>query len=197
MSERRPAAGVPLHLAAALTVCLLAGCEPTSNRENYGGRSPERPAVGVRGDVQIAVVDRDGYNAVIAAHHGKVALIDFWATWCGPCIEQLPHTIALAERFAARGLAVVTVSLDDPDESQRIVDFLQSKGAGRVTNLISQHGASPQSMSVFEIGSGAVPHYKLYDREGQLRHTFGIDPSATKQFTLGDIDDAIEHLLSE
>jgi thiol-disulfide isomerase/thioredoxin len=146
---------------------------------------------------QPIVVDREGYDAVIAGQRGKVVLVDFWATWCGPCVEQLPHTIELAERFATDGLSVVTVSFDDPEGSQRVSELLRTKGADRLTNLISRYGASPRSMEAFEIESGAVPHYKLYDRGGRLIHTFAVDPLENKQFTLSDIDAATEELVRE
>jgi thiol-disulfide isomerase/thioredoxin len=185
------------QVSVAIAVCLLSGCEPNSSTKDNGGRSLQRPAAAARGDVQLAVVDRGGYDDVIAERRGRVVLVDFWATWCGPCVEQFPHTIALAEHFGDRGLAVVTVSLDDPEESDRVKEFLQSKEAGGVVHLISQHGASPQSITEFEIDSGAVPHYKLYDRSGQLRQTFGVDPRAQKQFTLDEIEAAIEQLVAE
>ena len=106
---------------------------------------------------------------MIAKHRGKVVLVDFWATWCLPCVEQLPHTLELGQRLADRGLAVVTVSCDEPTESDRVAKFLSTKQASGATNLISQFGGSPRTMDEFEIASGAVPFYKLYDRAGRLR----------------------------
>jgi thiol-disulfide isomerase/thioredoxin len=181
----------------ALAACVSAGCEPASTLKTAGGRMDGDPAAAVPNEVQLSVVDRASYDAAITKHRGRVVLVDFWATWCGPCVEQLPHTIDLAERFGKRDLAVLTVSFDDPGELAPIEEFLRSKGAGGVTNLVSQYGASPQSMDYFEIENGSVPHYKLYDRSGQLRHSFGVDPSADKQFTLADIDAAIEQLIGE
>jgi hypothetical protein len=52
-------------------------------------------------------------------------------------------------------------------------------------------------METFEIMGGAVPFYQLYDRAGKLRQTFGVDPTAAKQFTAADIDAAVESLLAE
>ena len=147
--------------------------------------------------VELTIVDRDRYDALIGEHRGKVVLVDFWATWCLPCIEQLPHTIQLADRLGPGGLEVVTMSFDDPVEKQHVADLLRSKQAGRLTNLISQYGGGPQSMTAFEIESGAVPHYKLYDRAGRLRHTFELDPLAREQFTPQEIDAAVEQLLAE
>ena len=197
MSERRLALRVRTPSALALAACLLAGCERTSSSKNSGGRIDSDPAAFARGEIQLVVIDLDGYDEVIAARRGQVVLVDFWATWCGPCVAQLPHTIELADRFGKRGLAVVTVSCDDPSESERVAEFLRSQGAGGVTNLISRYGASPQSMEAFEIASGAVPHYKLFDRAGNLRRTFGVDPVAKRQFTVEEIDAAIEQLLAE
>jgi thiol-disulfide isomerase/thioredoxin len=147
--------------------------------------------------VQLVSVDRQGFYEVIARHRGQVVLVDFWATWCGPCVEQLPHSLELARQLGKRGLAVVTVSVDDPGDSQQVAEFLRSQGAGVAVNLISQFGASPRSMEAFDIAGGAVPHYKLYDRSGKLRHTFGVDPTAKDQFTAQDIDNMIERILTE
>jgi thiol-disulfide isomerase/thioredoxin len=176
---------------------MLAGCGPALTEDYASGRIDADPAAAAIGDVELVAADRSGLNALIEKQRGRVVLVDFWATWCGPCVEQLPHTIELARRFADRGLTVVTVSLDDPSESDRVSEFLQAQGAGVATNLISQSGASPKSMAEFDITGGAVPHYKLYDRVGQLRHTYGVDPSAEHQYTLEEIGAAIDILLGE
>lgn len=181
----------------ALAASLLAGCGPNISDRNSSGRNDAVSAAAPSDEVALTIVDRAGYDAAIAARRGQVVLVDFWATWCRPCVEQLPHTIELAERFGARGLAVVTVSCDEPAESERVAGFLRAKQASGVTNLISQYGGSPQTMEAFEIASGAVPYYTVYDRTGRLRHTFGISPAAKKQFSPQDIAAAVEQLLAE
>jgi thiol-disulfide isomerase/thioredoxin len=159
--------------------------------------SPSPPKAGDGHSVKLTPVDRPGYDAAIAKLHGKVVLVDFWATWCLPCVEQLPHTLELGRQLADRGLAVVTVSCDEPAEAERVSRFLGSKQAGGATNLISQFGGSPRTMEAFEISSGAVPFYKLYDRAGKLRQAFGVDPRSKKQFTPADIELAVEQVLAE
>lgn len=176
---------------------MIVGCEQTSSRETARDESGDKQAVALNGEAELRVVDRIGYDAAIAEHRGKVVLVDFWATWCLPCVEQFPHTIELAERFGERGLAVITVSFDEPLELEHVNGFLNSHRTAGVTNLISRFGTSPRSMEAFEIPSGAVPYYKLYDREGRLRHSFGIDPGAKEQFSLDDIDAAVDRLLTE
>ena len=185
------------YIATIVTACMIVGCEPTAPREISSDESVDKQAAVSNSGRDLRVVDRVGYDAAIAEHRGKVVLIDFWATWCLPCVEQFPHTLELAERFGKRGLAVITVSFDEPLELQHVTGFLNSHRTSGVTNLISRFGTSPRSMEAFEIPSGAVPYYKVYDRSGMLRHSFGIDPGAKEQFSLDDIDAAVEMLLAE
>ena len=205
MNERR--GHRPWPLAA---ICLVGGAATLSlfgcdgNTRNSGVDTASKPQHDATAAppatakvVNLRVVDRAGFDAVIAERRGKVVLVDFWATWCLPCVEQLPHTLEIGQRLADRGLAIVTVSCDDPSESTRVAAFLESKNAASATNLISQFGGSPQTMEAFEISTGAVPYYKVYDRAGKLRETFGINPAAKTQFTPADIEAAIERLLAE
>jgi len=149
--------------------------------------------------VEITLVDRAEFDAVLARLAGKVVLVDCWATWCRPCVEQLPHSIELAKQHGAAGLAVVTLNFDDPDEVEQVRKILLNSGAGTagVTNLQSKSGGSSEAMEAFEIASGALPHYKLIDRQGQLRRTFELDPTAKQQFTPADVDAAVANLLAE
>jgi thiol-disulfide isomerase/thioredoxin len=51
---------------------------------------------------------------VLAEQHGKVVLVNFWASWCSPCLKEIPVLVDLAERYRDRGFELVPVSLDDP-----------------------------------------------------------------------------------
>jgi len=125
-----------------------------------------------------------------------VVLVDFWATWCLPCVQQFAHTVELAGKHHDRGLAVISVSMNDPTERDAIEAFLQRQKAGDIENLVSGYGAGPRSMEEFDITGGALPHYKLYDRTGKLRYTFGVDP-AGEPFTLEEVDARVAQLLAE
>jgi len=146
----------------------------------------------------LQVANRADYDDLIDERHGQVVLVDFWATWCAPCLAQLPHTLELAKRHKGDGLAVITVCMDEPDEQPHAEKTLIARGGDNTaTHLISANGGGSRAMEEFEIASGALPHYKLYDRTGTLRRTFDLDPLAEKPFTADDIDAAVAELLAE
>lgn len=121
---------------------------------------------------RIPIVDEKQFAAVLAENRGKVILVDFWATWCGPCRELFPHTVQLHRHYAKRGLAVLTVSLDNPPAEAEVSQFLASQGAD-FPSFISRYGTSSKSIEAFEVDEGAIPYLKLYDREGKLYKAFG------------------------
>lgn len=160
-----------------------------------GGGAGQPEAVPAK--VTLTVADRAAFDALLARHGGEVVLVDFWATWCAPCVANFPHVVALADRDRSRGLAVVTVSLDSPEAAEKVLHFLREQDAAATINLLSQYGGGTQAIREFEIPHGAIPCYRLYDRNGQLRQTFGVNPLAERQFTLQDLDATIEQLLAE
>jgi thiol-disulfide isomerase/thioredoxin len=130
---------------------------------------------------------------VLEKHRGKVVLVDFWATWCGPCVEKFPHTVQLADTLRERGLAVVSVSMDHPSSEPQVRAFLEKQQA-RFDNFISNYGSVVTATTAFGL-PGPVPCYRVYDREGKLHREFAVDPRAAKQFTTADVDAAVNEVL--
>ena len=199
------ACGLALFVLAASA---LAGC---SNRDelratptNAKDVPPASYVVAVsqrnpRNELELKLVDRAKFDAEIARLSGNVVLVDCWATWCAPCIKQLPHTLDLGRKREAAGLAIITLNFDDADSAEEVRKALAAAGAetANATHLQSEFGASSQSMEAFEIASGALPHYKLYDRTGRLRRTFELDAAAARQFSTEDIESAVSEMLAE
>lgn len=196
MSHRHSSIRRRRLLILAFVALSFYGCAPQDSGPP-GETGSSAPKEATAATAPLRVVDRAEYDALLAELQGKIVLVDFWATWCAPCVEQLPHTFDLAAQRRDAGLAVVTVCMEDPDDIRRIQQFLESRGGTETVNLLSSLGGGSPAMEAFEITGGALPHYKLYDRESQLHRTFALDPSAAEQFTSSDIESAVDALLEE
>jgi thiol-disulfide isomerase/thioredoxin len=117
-------------------------------------------------------VDEAAYPKVIAAHRGKVVLVDFWATWCDPCREELPQLAALERKFRRQGFVLVTVSADEPEQDSAAFSLLRKFGIRR--NAWRKQTASDQDFinSIDPKWSGALPALFLYDRNGRKVESF-------------------------
>jgi thiol-disulfide isomerase/thioredoxin len=72
------------------------------------------PADAKPANLDFTLKDVTGADVPLQSFKGKVILLDFWATWCGPCKVEIPHFIEFQEKYGAKGLQVVGVSVDDP-----------------------------------------------------------------------------------
>jgi len=140
--------------AGAWLAGLLSACAAT------GRSSVERPATTA---TDFAARDVDGRTFRLSDHLGKeVVLLDFWATWCEPCLAEMPHLEALYEAHKAEGFRVVAIAMDGPetvadvpsfakrhaltfpvvlDEDSHVVSIYNPKHAAPLSVLINRTGA--------------------------------------------------------
>lgn len=205
----RPAARTGMALLLATLVALaIFGCgesasvdAPRTGEEQ--ATTAETPSVGsatsdesTSGEVSLVVGDRAALDALLEKHRGKVILVDYWATWCGPCTKNFPHTVELHRRYADRGFTALAVSLDEPESEDAVRKFLQAQGA-TFDNILSEHGIDDQSFEQFEIETGSLPHYVLYNRRGEVVRTFATGDPLAEPFTQEDIERAVRGVVME
>lgn len=94
-------------------------------------------------------------------------VVNLWATWCAPCVEEFPELMRLDRDYADRGVAVFFVSADFEDERDLVDAFLRSQGWGKRSFL--KTGKDDAFVRAFsEDWTGAVPATFVFDAEGQL-----------------------------
>jgi cytochrome c biogenesis protein CcmG/thiol:disulfide interchange protein DsbE len=74
---------------------------------------------GLRPAPDFSLTDLSGQNFRLSDYRGKVVILDFWATWCDPCKQEIPHFIEMQNRYASQGLQVLGVSMDDDEPPVR------------------------------------------------------------------------------
>ena len=117
----------------------------------------------------VKLVRPEQYRArVVAAKKGRVLLVNFWATWCDPCREEMPALVSAAKGLSSKDVAVALVSTDSLKKTPDVEKFLAS---GTVPFVCWQvKSADPQRFidAVDKSWNGAVPYTLVYDRKGEL-----------------------------
>lgn len=150
---------VVLAILAVLGGALYAATRLLGNElfpVTIGSDAPEFSAV------EVTATGTAGPVRTLADYRGDVVLLNIWATWCGPCREEMPSLQKLHERFGGEGLHVVAVSVDDPTASGAIREFAQQYGL--TFDLL--HDLSGDIQSQYQ--TTGVPETLVIGRDGRI-----------------------------
>ena len=163
--------GMKRRLAGLGLLLLATGCgraaappSPTASGAATGAPTAAGPAA------TVSFADLDGLHADLARRRGRPVLVNFWATWCAPCVEEMPGLAALAREYAGRGPDFVGVSLDawvtgEGEETRaKVLGALATAGVA-YPNLIYRGDQDP-IVNAFHL-PGPIPYSVLYDRAGR------------------------------
>ena len=109
----------------------------------------------------------DGGELRLSSLRGQVTLIDFWATWCAPCIKELPNLKSLYSEFRSQGLEIVSIGLDEEDHLEKARVFIEENDLPWKVSL-SGRGYEDDVAKLY--GVNGLPSVWLIDRDGVLRH---------------------------
>ncbi|MFP5354210.1 MAG: peroxiredoxin family protein [Gemmatimonadota bacterium] len=142
---------------AVLGVALYAGTK-------LGGGALSQVRVGAPApEFRAATLDGSARIKSIADYKGEVVLINLWATWCGPCVIEMPSIQRLYDRYRDAGLKVVAVAVDDPGYEQRILDFV----AEHKLTFEVLHEGTGKIEAAFQ--TQGIPATFLIGRDGRIR----------------------------
>lgn len=119
------------------------------------------------GHMTAEFLDLKGTPHTLAQWKGQVILVNFWATWCGPCREEIPELGEINSKYKDKGFAVVGISLDD---NAKIKEFMKKTSIGYQV-LVGDMDALPYSISLGN-QSMVVPYTVLLDRNGNIAHAY-------------------------
>ncbi len=147
-----------LAILVAASLALVLGC-------GRPGTGSDASASSVRAAPEFVLEDLAGKTVRLSDSAGQVRLVDFWATWCPPCRDGIPHFKELHRDYGDKGLTIIAISMDE-DPKKVLPDFL-AKWEVPYTNLVGNDDVAGSFGGVY-----GLPTTFVIDREGRIVETF-------------------------
>jgi cytochrome c biogenesis protein CcmG, thiol:disulfide interchange protein DsbE len=139
-------------IVSALILLTLFGCNRGSRPPRIGNTAPD-----------FTVSDSE-HAVTLSQLKGQVVVLNFWATWCAPCVEEVPSLVRMQQRMKSKGVTVLAVSVDaDASQYQRFVK-------DHSVNLLTVRDADQKSNALY--GTSKFPETYVIDRQGVVRRKF-------------------------
>jgi thiol-disulfide isomerase/thioredoxin len=141
--------------------------------------------------VTVDLADADRLKVLRKNGSGKVLLVNFWATWCGPCTEEFPEFQKMYRMYRNRAFDLVTVSANYPDEKKGVLAFLEKQHAS-TKNLLFASTETYDEMAAFDPEwSAGVPYTVLIGIDGRViyKHQGEIEPLEIRRMILANLPD--------
>jgi|SRR5688572_22607213 len=177
---------IVLGLIAAFGISSCNSSDPsviTTSKPNDPARPP-LPAVVL--DTEMKGVN--GETIKLSNYSGKVLLVNLWATWCGPCRNEIPELVKLHKEYESRGVEVVGLTNEDPVSSAQIVqEFVRN------FKMDYQVGWAPREVAAALMqGRGSIPQSLIVTRDGRIMKRFvGFHPRETPPLLKKALEEAL------
>jgi thiol-disulfide isomerase/thioredoxin len=146
----------------SLAIAFPAVCDERNSSGQAHASSQER---------RLEPIDETGLKRLLEAHKGQVVMLNFWATWCEPCREEFPELLRVYEDYHQRGVILILLSLDEPDQLEAAEHFLEEHKVGFTSYIRSEEDIDPVVSLVDPEWVGALPSTFLFDRKGKRAET--------------------------
>jgi thiol-disulfide isomerase/thioredoxin len=116
---------------------------------------------------ELGWVLNDGKRATLADYHGKVLVLDFYATWCAPCRQSIPRLSALGQNYGLKGVQIVGLNVGGPDDRIKVADFAKE------LNIQYPLGFPDKALTdLFLSDNQTIPQTIVFTRDGRLVKRF-------------------------
>jgi len=153
---------------AAVLALLLAGCSRFSRSPSEAAVKPDKER---KPAPELSLADASGAMVKLADYRGKVVLLNFWATWCGPCEVEIPWFIEFQQKYKDRDFAVLGVSFDDdgwksvkPYVATHKINYRIVIGSEKISQLYGGIDSLPTTFILDRQGRIAAQHLCLVDK---------------------------------
>lgn len=137
----------------------------------------------IKDAMDVPIARLDGSTIKLADYHGKVLVVDFWATYCPPCVKQAPQLAAMNEKYRDRGLEVVGLTSDPKEDQPKVEEFIKKAGINYTVGY-DNSWISGAFLKGTEDDSGLNPIPQLFviSRDGRIiEHFIGEQPGRVQQ----------------
>jgi peroxiredoxin len=153
--------------------CIISGCSYFSNRVQSASSKPDKER---KPAPDFALKDGDGKTVHLSDYKGKVVLVDFWATWCGPCKIEIPWLKEFQRKYRDQGFEVIGISMDEegwnvvkPFVSDLAINYRVVIGDDTTAQLYGGVDALPTTFVIDRNGKIAAVHVGLTSK-GEIEH---------------------------
>jgi thiol-disulfide isomerase/thioredoxin len=133
--------------------------------------------------VSLTTVDAAGLSKLRKNDSGKFRLVNFWATWCAPCVAEFDEFVTINRMYRHRDFELVLVSMNRPDEQAKVLEFLKKQQASFRNLIFASTDREPLINAFDPAWEGAVPYTVLLGPDGKVLYseTGSIDPLALRR----------------
>lgn len=182
--SRRSAFVLPLALAGVLALLTTLPMAAQSEKE---GKSPATATA----DVNLKTVKYADLGKAIRNQRGKVVVADIWASWCIPCKKQFHHLVDLHKKYGGDGLVCVSVAIDDPENHEVALKFLNKQKATFANFRLEEE--KEDAFKLLNLKS--IPAAFVFDKEGRRAAKFTMDDPENQLDYEKDVEPLVRTLL--
>jgi thiol-disulfide isomerase/thioredoxin len=176
---------------SALTSCTGTGTETVAVNDSNSAEKKKVNYPPVPSGIMTAdLKNLDGTTFQLQSKKGKVVLVNLWATWCQPCIAEMPHLVEMQEKYKDKGFEIVGLDTDEEETKDQIEAFAAKRKLNYQLGWASDQLKS-EFMKITRLD--AIPQSILINRDGQLNGVFkggGMD-------TVGKMKETVDKLMTE